>query len=68
MARMMDVDRLYSLRDAAYEMDITSAWLYRLIKGGEIKVEEVAGYKVITREEIDRYLERNGKEKTPAAA
>jgi hypothetical protein len=68
MARMMDVDRLYSLRDAAYEMDITSAWLYRLIKTNEITVEEVAGYKVITREEIDRYLARKQESQTPVAA
>lgn len=68
MARVMDVDQLLSLRDAAIELGVTSAWLYKLIKNGEIKVDEVAGYKVITRTEVNRYLEKVGRSQTPVTA
>jgi hypothetical protein len=64
MGYIIDTDQLVSLRDAAAELDITTQWLYKLIKRGDIKTIEVAGYKMVTREELARYQESQ----TPVAA
>lgn len=64
MARLIDADEVLNLRDAAHYMKITSAWLYQLIDKGRVAVIEVAGYKMIERNEADRWLREESKQAT----
>jgi len=50
-----------SFTQAANEIGITNKRLYKLADGGRIKWEHVAGLKVITREDLDKFIERRNK-------
>jgi hypothetical protein len=54
----MKYRELKSLAVAAWEMGISKPRLYQLVKGGEIRVEEIGGIKYIQDEEIVKWIRK----------
>jgi excisionase family DNA binding protein len=58
--------KLYSLKEAAYELSLSRATLYRRIESGDLSALKLGARTVISQSELERFKEANLKPfKTP---
>ena len=56
--------KYYSIKEAAKELGLSAAWVYRLKDLNRINAERIGAQWVITQEEIERYKTNHNKEES----